>query len=476
MKIEKALLITPPSGLYRRDDRCQCKVEDQTVAVTFPPMELGYLAAMLEKHGIECQIHDYPAEQRGWEEYKTDFKSFDPDLLVINTTTPTLKNDLIGAQLAKEMKPSIYTVGRGEYFSVHEKEGVELHPELDAAMRGEPELTMEELAVQLKNGKQLEGILGLTYRNGAGVVVNPARPLLVELDQLPFPSRHLMQHKLYRSPENNEPITVVHTQRGCPARCIFCSVGVVSGYKIRKRAPEKIVQEIKECVEKYHFRNFLFHADTFTWEKDWVIELCTRIIDADLHVHWGCNSRVDTIDPEMLKLMKKAGCWVIAFGIETGDQQILNKMKKGAKVEWAKDAVKMVREAGIKSHAFMVMGLPWETKETFENTIKFLKDLDTDFFDFNIAYPLPGTELMKIAEKENLIVMTDPGDGGYAHAALKTHALSPKELTEMRKKALWEMYLRPKYIARTLTTAGSPKNTLQYLKAAAKRAVNLMKS
>ena len=476
MKIERVLFITPPSGLYRRDDRCQCKVEDQTIAVIFPPIELGYLAAMLEKQEIVCQIHDYPAEQRGWSEFQEDFKTFDPDMLVINTTTPTLKNDLISAQLARQLKPSVYTIGRGEYFSVYEKEGIELHPELNAILIGEPELTLDEMAICLKNGKSLDGVLGLTYRDDTKVVVNPPRPLLDELDNLPFPSRHLMNHKLYRSPENNEPITVIYTQRGCPARCIFCSVGLVSGYKIRKRSPENIVKELKECVEKYNFRNFLFHADTFTWERDWVIELCKRILESGLKVHWGCNSRVDTVDPEILQWMKTAGCWVMAFGIESGDQSILNKMRKGAKLEDGVNAMRMVKEAGIKTHAFMVMGLPWETKETFRKSMQFLKELDTDFFDVNIAYPLPGTELMNMAEKENLLVIENPADGGYAQAALKTYTLSPKELTRMRKKALWEMYLRPKYIARTLASASSSKNTLQYLKAAAKRAVNLIKT
>jgi radical SAM superfamily enzyme YgiQ (UPF0313 family) len=476
MKIERALLISPPSGLYRRDDRCQCKVEDQTVAVIFPPIELGYMAAILEQLDIECQIRDYPAEKGDWEKYKNDFNSFQPDLLILNTTTPTLKNDMIAAELAWENNPDIYIIARGEYFSAHQKESLEEYPLLNLALHGEPELTLGEVARTLKAESSLDEVQGMAYRKGNEVIVNPPRPLLEELDQLPYPSRHLMNHSLYRSPENNRPITVIHTQRGCPARCIFCSVVITSGQKVRKRTPENVLGEIKECVEVHGIKDFLFHADTFTWDKEWVIKLCKLIIDSGLNIHWGCNSRVDSIDPERLSWLKKAGCWVIAFGIESGDEEMLKKMRKGTTLEEARTALKMVREAGIKTHAFMVMGLPWETRETIKKSLAFLKELDPDFFDFNLAYPLPGTELMKLAEKDNLLVYTNPSDGSYAQALLKSYQLSPQELTLMRKKALWQMYLRPKYVARTLLTAGSPKNTWQYLKAAVKRALNLVKS
>jgi radical SAM superfamily enzyme YgiQ (UPF0313 family) len=476
MKIERALLISPPSGLYRRDDRCQCKVEDQTVAVIFPPIEMGYMAAILEHLDIQCQIRDYPAEKGDWEKYKNDFLSFQPDLLILNTTTPTLKNDMIAAEIAREINPDIYIIARGEYFSAHQKESLEEYPLLNLALHGEPEMTLDEVAKTLKADSSLDGVQGMAYRKGTEVVVNPPRPLLEELDNLPYPSRHLMNHSLYRSPENNRPITVIHTQRGCPARCIFCSVVITSGQKVRKRSPENVLGEIKECVEVHGIRDFLFHADTFTWDKEWVIKLCQLIIDSGLKIHWGCNSRVDSIDPERLSWLKKAGCWVIAFGIESGDEEMLKKMRKGTTLEEARTALKMVREAGIKTHAFMVMGLPWETRETIKKSLAFLKELDPDFFDFNLAYPLPGTELMKLAEKDNLLVYTNPSDGSYAQALLKSYQLSPQELTLMRKKALWQMYLRPKYVVRTLFTSGSPKNTWHYMKAAVKRALNLIKS
>ncbi len=476
MKIERALLISPPSGLYRRDDRCQCKVEDQTVAVIFPPMELGYMAAILEKEGIECQIRDYPAEKSGWDKYKENFQAFQPDILILNTTTPTLDNDIFAAKLAREIKPEVFILGRGEYFSVHQKEALEKYPLLDAALHGEPELTLAELVLALKEDKPLDDILGMAYRKGQLIYANASRPLLNELDQLPYPSRHLMNHSLYRSPENNRPITVIHTQRGCPARCIFCSVVITSGQKVRKRTPQNVLGEIRECVERHGIRDFLFHADTFTWDKEWVIELCRLIIESGLKIRWGCNSRVDSVDPERLHWLKKAGCWVMAFGIESGDEEMLKKMKKGTTLEEARIAMKMVRKAGIKTHAFMVMGLPWETQETFRKSIKFLKELDPDFFDFNLAYPLPGTELMKLAEKENLLVYVNPSEGSYAQAVLRSYQLTPEELTLMRKKALWEMYLRPRYIFRTLFTTGSPVKTWHYLKAAVKRSLNLIKS
>ena len=476
MKIERVLLITPPSGLYRRDDRCQSKVEDQTVAVIFPPIELGYLAAVVERQGIECRLRDYPAEKKTWDDFKEDLKTFQPQVLVLNTTTPTLKKDILAAELTRELFPHTVVIGRGEYFSVFPDKALQEFPSLDILLRGEPELPLEDVIKSLQQDLPLDGIQGIAFRKEGVPVVTPERPLLQDLDYLPFPSRHLMNNSLYRSPENNEPITVVHTQRGCPARCIFCSVVITSGQKVRKRTPAKIVEELRECVEKYHIRNFLFHADTFTWDKAWVIELCRLIIDSGLNIHWGCNSRVDSIDDERLDWLKKAGCWVIAFGIESGDEEILKKMRKGTTLEQARNAIQTVKRHGIKTHAFMVIGLPWETRETFHKTMKFLREIDPDFFDFNIAYPLPGTELMKIATEDNLLIQGDPSQGSYADAVLRTFELTPDELMMMRRKALWQLYLRPKYIIRTLLTAGSPKNVWQYMKAAGKRAKNLLSS
>src|SRR5262249_8753708 len=153
---------------------------------------------------------------------------------------------------------------------------------------------------------------------------------------------------------------------------------------------ENVMRELVDCVENHSIRDFLFHGDTFTLHKKWLLDLCEAIVARGLDIHWGCNSRVDTIDDERAEAMKRAGGWVVAFGFEHGVQEFLDKMKKGARVEKAYEAVDVCRRHGLQVHGFFVIGLPWETEESLETTFRFVESLKTDYFDFNIAYPLPG--------------------------------------------------------------------------------------
>ena len=192
MKIERALLINPPSGLYRRDDRCQSKVEDQTVAVIFPPIELAYLAAMLEQKEVICQIQDYPVTCGDWDIFRSNIHLFQPQMLIINTTTPTLVNDLKAAAIAKSIYLDMITIARGEYFSFYDEQVLTDYPQVDILLRGEAELTIAELVT----APDLSSVLGITYRNADGTITrNPARPLLDNLDLIPFPSRHLFDRR-----------------------------------------------------------------------------------------------------------------------------------------------------------------------------------------------------------------------------------------------------------------------------------------
>ena len=467
---KKALFLHPPSGLYRRDDRCQSKVEDQTVRVIFPPLDLAYAAASAERAGALCKIIDGPSQNLSWEELTRNITSY--DLIMLSVTYPTLADDLYAAELAKQYNPNSKVIARGEIFNIRDKSILEKNPFLDIVIRGESEQVIEEII----EGKSLSEILGITYRNKDEIIRNDDRPYHENLDSLPFPARHLLDNNLYRSPETGNVLTTIETGRGCPAACIFCPVHRVAGKKIRLRSPKSIVDEIKECLDKYDIKEFLFHADTFTWNKDWVLELCGLIKEKKLNIRWGCNSRVDTIDKDRLTAMKEAGCWVVGFGIETGNAETLKRIKKGASLEKALEAFRLCREVGIRSHAFFVIGFPWETRELLEENLKFARKLDPDFFDFNIAFPIPGTELYDLVTSEGLYEEKESKDGGYGKASLKTHFLSPEKLEKWRKHALWSLYLRPKYIIRTLLQAGSPGKILQYTKAAIGRMKYLLRS
>lgn len=457
----RVLLIVPPTGLYIREDRCQTPIEDMKTIALRPPIDLMYSAASVEAAGCECKLVDYPAERRGWEEFRRDFSEFDPDIIMLSITTPSLHKDVEAARIAKELKPKVLTVAKGAHFHVLDRDSLEKYPQLDCVIRGEYEITSAELG----KGLPLEEINGLTWRRDDGEIIkNADRGFIDDLDTIPFPARHLTNNKLYLRPDTLEPQTTIVTNRGCPHSCIYCLAPLVSGKKNRYRSTDNVVAEIEQCVNEFGIRNFLFRSDLFTQNKKWVIELCQKIIDRKLDIQWASNSRVDCINAEMLGWMKKAGCWIIAFGVESGNAEMLEKIKKKATVDQARDAVRLCREAGICSSIYLLMGLPWDTAETIDDNVRFAKEIQPDFVEVFYSYPFPGTELHNIALENGLI---QPGEiplEAYANPAMGGLHLTQEELGAFRRQSLRRIYLQPRYIWKTLRKAKSPREFFQYVK------------
>jgi radical SAM superfamily enzyme YgiQ (UPF0313 family) len=461
-------------------------VEDQTVRVVFPPIDLAILAAVARRAGAEARIGDYPATGGKWEDFERDLKDFGPDAVLFNVTAPTILADLETARRARRHNSRIQTIARGDIFEQAGEPILRHAPDLDLAFWGDVEDRFERI-VRGESPAQMEAVvfrdLADSRTPSAGAVRrNAGRGVVSDLDSLPLPARDLLDNALYRSPETGHPLTVIQASRGCPARCIFCPAGRLSGHRFRARAPEGIVQELRQCVERFGLREFLFNGETLTLDKRWVIELCERIIESGLDIRWGCNSRVDSMDRERAEALGKAGCWVVAFGVETGDADLLVRMKKGATLAQAEKAVAICKEAGLATHAFFVIGMPWETAASLERTLAFARKLDTDFFDINIAYPLPGAELYDIARAEGLLELESPVDGlhlplaggGYATASLRSYTLGAEDLNRWRRRALLRLYLRPRYILRTLKRAHRTGTLPNYLAAAARRLKGLL--
>ncbi|HUT25301.1 MAG TPA: radical SAM protein [Sumerlaeia bacterium] len=484
---QRVLLVNPPSGLFRRDDRCQSRVEDQTVRVVFPPIDLAVLGAVVRRAGAEARIGDYPATGGKWEDLERDFEDFGPDAILFNVTAPTIVADLETARRAKRRDNRVLTIARGDIFERAGEPVLRHSSDLDLAFWGEVEDRFERI-VRGESPARMEAVVFRDRADSrtpsAGAVRrNAGLGLISDLDSLPLPARDLLDNALYRSPETGNPLTVIQASRGCPARCIFCPAGRLSGHRFRARSPEGIVREIRQCVERFGIREFLFNGDTFTLDKRWVIELCERIIESGLEIRWGCNSRVDSMDRQRAEALRKAGCWVVALGVETGDAELLRRMKKGATLAQAEKAVAVCKEAGLVTHAFFVIGMPWETAESLERTLAFARKLDTDFFDINIAYPLPGAELYDIARAEGLLELESPieglqlplSGGGYATASLRSHTLGADDLTRWRRRALLRLYARPRYVLRTLKRAHQTGALGNYLAAAARRLKDLVR-
>lgn len=456
---KRAYLIVPPTGKYIREERCQTPLEDLHTIALRPPMDLLYMAAELERAGVACRIEDYPALELGWGDFTTEVKEFRPDALILSITTPTLENDLLAAARAKEIDPEIVTVTKGAHFIELDRQALERYPQLDLVMRGEYEETVRELA----QGKAWGETLGITFRNGDSIVRNPGRGFIKEVDSIPFPARHLVDNRHYIRPDTEALQTTVVTSRGCPFPCVFCLAGAVSGKSVRNRSVENVVAELKECVERHGIRDFLFRSDLFTANKRWVRELCQAIRDEGLDIQWSCNSRVDTIREDVLLEMKAAGCWLISFGVESGDKDMLVKMRKQVDYAAIEPAIQTCRKVGIKSSVYFLIGLPWENRETFENSKRFAIELDPDFIEFFYAYPFYGTEFYDVAVNEGLLKEGELPQAAYNHPAIPTKYLSIEELEPLRKEALKAFYLRPRYILRTLLQNPSPRMWKNYV-------------
>ena len=457
---KKAFLIVPPTGKYIREDRCQTPIEEFSTIALRPPIDLLYMAGTLEKTGVECQLKDYPGEEKTWEDFEEDFKQFQPDFLILSITTPSLEKDMKACDMAKSIKPECCTIAKGAHFHHNDHSALETYRSLDIVFRGEYELAVGEVA----QSDDLSQVQGITYRDQEGIHRTPDRPFLENLDEIPYPARHLAKNELYFRPDTGDLQTTIVTSRGCPAKCVFCLAPKVSGSRVRRRSPENIIGELKECVEKHGIRDFLFRSDLFTMDKKWILELCGRIQEEKLDIRWSCNSRVDTIDPIRLKAMREAGCWLVAFGVESGSPELLKMMRKGANIDQARKAIRLCREEKVKSSVYFLVGLPWETEETFQQSSDLAVELDPDFLEIFYPYPFYGTELYDISVREGLLEEGTFPEPSYSRPSNPTLHFSVEQLSHLRRKMLRRFYLRPGYIYRTLRTTRSPRVFLNYVR------------
>lgn len=453
---KKIFLIYPPSPVLNREDRCQQPTKELLVIPPLPPSDLMYLAAVAEKVGLEAKIHDY--SQGG--NLVEDLKEFKPDYLLINAATPTLEHDLEALKQAKEILPEVVTIAKGAAFLTLAQEIMEKHNELDIVIFGEAEETLREILEEVPANE----ILGMYYRED-GIKFNGKRPFIENLDEIPFPARHLVDNSIYRRPDNNKVQAVIKVSRGCPFHCFFCLATPVSGAKVRRRSVENIIAEIRECVEKYNITNFVFWSDIFNIDKEWTLNLCNAIIESGLKITWSANTRADTADFEMAQMMYKSGCRLVSIGVESGSQYMLEKMGKKITLDDVRRTVKTFKKAKIRIYNYFVIGLPWETEETVEETIKFAIELNSDFISFYTATPLPGSRFYDYAKENNLFDSETSFESAYFYPAVNTHQLTRNRVFELHKSAVKRFYLRPLYILKMLLRIRSFEEVKSYFTA-----------
>jgi len=415
------------------------------------PLALGYIAASLRQRGHEVRVVDYGVEQYSDESFRRLLLGFSPQIIGYSFATASFGMARNLVKTAKDALSNHLAVGGGCHVSSDPVKAL-METDLDACVCGEGEEVMSEIA----DGLPLSDIEGVTFRTASNEVISNGRaPLIPDLDRLPFPARDLFPVEKYRPHvyyRRKVPWVNMITSRGCPYGCVFCSSNAVFGRKYRRRSVENVLEEIRQVVETYHVKDITFVDDEFTIDRKRAFELCSRIVEEGIDITWYCFARVDNVTPELLKAMRKAGCYYILYGVESGNDQILKAARKGITLDQAKNAINWTRDAGILSCATFIIGLPSETESTIRDTIRFAKELDPDWAFFNIAVPLPGSTLYEQARREGWLFTED-----YEHfAAMSTTpvyappGLSPQLLTEYAAKAHVQFYGQPHMILRRI--------------------------
>lgn len=439
------ILVNPPSpneSVIIRDFNRSGRTSKEKII--WPQTSLAYLAAMVPKN-LSVKIIDCIAEKYNWDQFLKVLQEEKPKYFISHVITSVSTNDFKAYKYAKSVSNCI-TISMGPHVTKLTENSFRRCPELDFILLGEPEITFQELILALENQKDLSTIKGLAFKKEDEIKINSPRPFVENLDELPIPRQDLLPINKYVFPFIASNFTFVITSRGCPYPCTFCRQPIMWEGKVRTRSVKNVMEELLQ-LKKMGINHIIFHSDTFTIKKDWIIQLCQEMIKEQLNISWGCNSRVDTVNKEMLQWMKKAGCWMIAYGIESGSSEILKKCKKEATVKQSIDAINWSHEIGIKNYGYFVIGLPGETKETIQETIDLAKMLPITFAIFHVASPYPGTEFYNQCVENNWLTAKkweDINQGG--NSPINYPQLSGKEIMQGIKKAYFSFYLRPKAV------------------------------
>jgi anaerobic magnesium-protoporphyrin IX monomethyl ester cyclase len=360
----------------------------------YPPLGLAYLAAVLERDGHQVRVFDFGLDpDTPLEDDVRRTCAFDPHIVGITTMTSVYHSALETATLLKAYLGRPIVIG-GPHPTVYPNRVLAESPVIDYVVRGEGEETTRDLVHALDGGNRDLGMInGLTYRFRGEIVSNPDRALISDLDGLPFPARHLFDLERYGlcTPEG-QPMATILSSRGCPYNCSYCFKGIV-GRTYRQRSPGNIIAELRQVIDQYGIRNFYFIDDLFTIDLRRLNVLMEQVIAEELHIRWQCLGRVDRVNAEILRKMYAAGCRRIHYGIESGNQEVLDRIGKGIQLEQIRQAVHWTQEAGIEAKGYFMLGLPGDTEETMEQTIDLAADLNLDEAMFSLTTPFPGTRL-----------------------------------------------------------------------------------
>lgn len=444
----KTLIINAP--FIKDFCRCQRWPAKTRGRALRPPDWLAYATAVLEEAGEEVELYDFPAMNWDKINLRKLIKEKQPQFVVLDSTTPSIYSDIECAQICKEENAAKIIMVGTHVSALPEQTLMEAKGAIDVIAIGEYDYTVRDI---IQNWDRLKDVSGICYLDNGSPKLTPSRPLIANLDDLPFPAWHHLDIMKYFDAGRLYPHIDIIAGRGCPYQCTFCLwPQLMYGYKYRLRSAKNVVDEIKYCLKLFpqlRKGEFFFEDDTFTVSKERALSICEEIQSRGLKIIWSANARPDIYDLELFKSMKASGCRELLVGFESGDQEVLDQMKKGLKVEDSIEFMRVAKEAGLEVHGCFVFGMPGETKESMDKTLNFALKLDLTTIQFAGAVPYPGTEYYQFCQSQGLLKAkswTDWLESGEQASVIDYSGLNSKEINDYVDKGLKSFYFRPGYI------------------------------
>lgn len=421
------------------------------IHINTPPLGLGYLASALRKAGHDVSIMDCMNEGYQVDDAVNKIVKDKPDAIGISMMSPShnVVKQLVSVLKSKLGVPII--LGGPHATSMPQFVLEEINA--DFIVMGEGETTITDLVENIGEEERIKLMKGIAYRDGNSIKVNPSRELIKDIDKIPFPAWDLMPPARYKSTPvlssaEKFPIAQMMTSRGCPYKCTYCASHITWSYKWRKRCAGNIVDEIEMLIKDFGVKEIHLNDDNFTLSREYATGVCEEILRRKIKISWQCPNgvRIDHLDKELLAAMKKAGCHTIAFGIESGSQDILNNVKKSLDLNLAYNVIKNASRLGMTTFGFFVFGLPGETKHTIRQTIDYAKRLPLDRAWFFILAPMPGSELFSYYLRETPLHKINWDNLNTYTGVMKLNGLTPQDIEETQRRATFEFYARPRII------------------------------
>jgi radical SAM superfamily enzyme YgiQ (UPF0313 family) len=414
----------------------------------FPPLSLAWVAGIAEKAGHEVTIIDARTLRLSREDVLDRLRQFAPDVIGFMMTTYMYRETLEWIQYLKKNLNVPVIVG-GYNLRVYPRESV-APPEIDFGVVEHAYYTLPKLFEELAGHRRFGDVPGLVYKQNSKTIVTP-HEMPIDFDKFPSPARHLLPNELYAEfPTERRNFTVMVTSLGCPRQCGFCEAG---GTLYGPRRPETVVAEIEECYTKYGVREIDIFDYEFPIFRDRTLEICRLLKEKKLDLEWACRARVDSVDEQLLREMKDAGCRRIYYGIESGVQEILDRVNKGVALRKVEETVRMTKEMGMRPLGFFLVGAPGDTRETVKQTVKFAKRLDLDYVQFSKTLAKPLTPLWKqVVEKTGYDYWREYILGNVSDQALPRPwtELTNEEIDRLARRAYLKFHLRPGFLIRSV--------------------------